>query len=74
MEPRKPARRLPNRPTSSSRYRPEQLSQAASEQLEFTHATRAWLDFLARLLAEAALEAHRSKAVAADPTGDTSTP
>jgi hypothetical protein len=74
MAPRKAARRLPNRPRSSSKYRPEQLSQAASEQLEFTHATRAWLDFLARLLAEAALEAHRPEAVAADPTGETTTP
>ena len=73
MEPRKAARRLPNRPRSSSRYRPEHLSQAASEQLDFTHATRAWLDFLAHLLAEAALEAHRTGAVAADPTGDTTT-
>jgi len=73
MQSREARRRV--KPSSSNPTgRPQRLSQAESEQLEFTHATRAWLDFLARLLAEAALEAHRTEAVAADPTGDTTTP
>jgi len=61
MQPRKAARPLPRRSSTSTKYQPERLSQAASEHFKFPPATRAWLDFLARLLAEAGLESHRPR-------------
>jgi hypothetical protein len=72
MQPREAARRPPKRSSRSAKY-PSRSSQAAAEHVKFTAPTQAWLDFLARLLAEAALEAHRTGAVTANPSGDTTT-